>query len=131
MASFVVACESTKSKPHAPGVELSWKDNSDNEEGFYIWRSEEDDQNFVKLKKHAGKNETHYIDKIEYGVLYYYKVNAFNQFGESGFTNTVAYRKEKPSPQEPGEEKEAVSQAAESHDSQILAGLTLRELDVR
>lgn len=69
---------------------LSWKDNSNNEIGFYIERSEGEGQ-FKRLAT-VPSNTTTYLDRnIENGVTYRYRVCAFNSSGNSGFTNIVQH----------------------------------------
>lgn len=71
-------------------VVLSWSDNSDNEEGFNIERSV-DGGAFVEIGQ-TGPDVSTFIDAaVEPGVDYEYRVNAFNAFGVSGFTNVASY----------------------------------------
>ncbi len=72
-------------------VDLFWKDNSDNEDGFKIER-----------KVSGGTYETVATvgaDKITYrdsgltkGVVYYYRVKAFNDKGDSDYSNEVSVK---------------------------------------
>ncbi|MDQ8201732.1 fibronectin type III domain-containing protein [Pelagicoccus sp. SDUM812003] len=67
-------------------TELSWTDNSDNEDGFRIERSTTGGP--FTLLATVARNITRYRDDtVEEGVLYRYRVVAFNQFGSSGPTN--------------------------------------------
>lgn len=69
-------------------ITLSWNDNSNNEVGFRIERST-DNIDFVEIAV-VGANVTHYTDSesLVDGQLYAYRVRAFNEYGNSGYTNT-------------------------------------------
>lgn len=67
-------------------AKLNWKDNSDNETGFYIEKSE----NGFAFERIANlpANSTQFTDSsTESGKLYFYRVQAYNAFGVSGYTN--------------------------------------------
>jgi hypothetical protein len=65
-------------------VELTWQDNSDNENGFYIYRKTGDQ--YVQFD-YVGPNVTTYLDMdLWCGQLWCYKVSAFNQYGVSCLT---------------------------------------------
>ena len=73
-------------------ITLSWQDNSDNEMGFLIYRSE-DGQNFSVIDtvwtNGNGTGERAYTDEnVEFGNTYWYKVQAFAQNFYSEFSNT-------------------------------------------
>ena len=69
------------------GVILSWRDNSNNEDGFIIYRKGGYGR-FIEIGR-VGANETTYTDKnVSIGVNYDYRVSAYNSFGESA-SNTV------------------------------------------
>ncbi len=72
----------------AEPVILTWNDNSSNEDGFRIERSS-DNIEFVEIAV-VGENVTTYTDNdsLEAGQTYAYRVRAFNEFGNSGYTNT-------------------------------------------
>lgn len=75
----------------APGAEanLSWNDNSSNESGFRIERSS-DGQSFSQIAT-VGVDTTTYSDTgLQSNTTYWYRVNAYNEFGESGYTNIVS-----------------------------------------
>ena len=68
---------------------LSWNDNSSNESGFRIERSS-DGQSFSEIAT-VGVNTTTYFDTgLQSNTTYWYRVNAYNEFGESGYTNVVS-----------------------------------------
>ncbi|MCQ9206803.1 MAG: S8 family serine peptidase [Omnitrophica bacterium] len=75
-------------------VDLSWQDNSDNEDGFRIERGLYDTPGspieFSQIAE-PGPNETIFRDTgLEAGVIYYYRVYAYNTSGNSAYSN-VAY----------------------------------------
>lgn len=72
----------------APMVTLSWQDNSNNETGFRIQRAEGSNA-FTNLTEVAA-NATAYQDTaVVNGRTYQYRVLAFNNNGNSAFSNTV------------------------------------------
>jgi titin len=72
-----------------PQVSLAWADNSNNETGFAIERSE-DGISFAPLSSVAA-DTTSYIDTtVSAGMTYTYQVNAFNDVGPSAFSNTAS-----------------------------------------
>ena len=69
---------------------LQWTDNSSNESGFNVERST-DGVTWSVIATTAA-DVTEYVDQtVETDVLYSYRVNAFNEFGVSGYTNTADY----------------------------------------
>lgn len=82
----------------APGtrIEISWKDNSANEEGFEIERRTiyaGESDSFRPLYR-TGKNETHYThpSPIKQGETQYFRVRAFNGSGDSEWSNVAVFR---------------------------------------
>ena len=70
-------------------LRLEWQDNSNNEDGFEIWRQTNDGE--WLLIGATGPNVVTFSDRvIPIGVTLSYQVRAWNQFGESGFTNVVS-----------------------------------------
>ena len=70
-------------------LRLEWQDNSNNEDGFEIWRQTNDGE--WLLIGATGPNVVTFSDGvIPIGVTLSYQVRAWNQFGESGFTNVVS-----------------------------------------
>lgn len=68
-------------------ITLSWQDNSNNEDGFNVFRW--DGSTFVYWDS-VGANVTSYTDSgLDCGSDYYYKVNAYNEAGESSQTPWV------------------------------------------
>lgn len=73
-------------------ITLTWKDNSDGETGFEIWRRVYGTSTYILYAK-VGRNETRYTDKdAQSGVQYYYRVRAYLNQGElySGYAATVS-----------------------------------------
>jgi len=69
---------------------LTWQDNSDNEDGFNIERREFGGD-FIVIGQ-VGADEPTYIDRdTEEGGFYEYRVNAYNAFGSSGYTNIASH----------------------------------------
>jgi uncharacterized repeat protein (TIGR01451 family) len=65
---------------------LTWEDNSDNENGFYIYRKTGDQ--YVQFE-YVGPNVTNYLDTDLFcGELWCYKVSAYNSSGESSLSNS-------------------------------------------
>ncbi|MBC7194793.1 MAG: fibronectin type III domain-containing protein, partial [Caldisericia bacterium] len=86
-------------KPNAPSnlfgeasskseISLSWKDNSDNEDGFILERKEEGGSYNVVTT--LPKDTNKYSDKnLLPDKTYYYRIKAFNSFGESDYSNEL------------------------------------------
>ncbi|MDB5297759.1 MAG: cbhB, partial [Phycisphaerales bacterium] len=73
-----------------PGrVDLAWTDNADNEEGFRVERSY-DAVHFSEVGA-TGADATTYADATAApGVIYYYRVRAYNSWSPSGATGSPA-----------------------------------------
>ncbi len=70
-------------------IDLSWQDNSNNEDGFKIERSL-DGTNFSPLAT-IGPNITSYSDTgLNENTTYWYRVKAYNDVGESGYSNVAS-----------------------------------------
>ena len=70
-------------------VNLVWTDNAMNETGFRIERSA-DGVSFAQIGA-TGANATSYADlTVAAGILYQYRIRAFNSGGDSGFSNTAS-----------------------------------------
>jgi hypothetical protein len=69
-------------------VNLSWTDNSDNETGFLIQRTNSDGTNLVNATVGAGVNT--FTQTVTSGVAYIYRVHAFNATTQSGWSNALA-----------------------------------------
>lgn len=81
------------------GIQLSWQDNSNNEDGFAIERSS-DGVVFTEIAR-VGSNVTNFEDEETSSIQkYHYRLRAFNQFGYSGYTNTAiaVFEEQSPAP---------------------------------
>jgi hypothetical protein len=67
-------------------VSLSWTNNANNNTGFKIYRST-DGINYSLI--HTNGNTTTYNDSPSSAATYYYKVTAYNTYGESSPSNVV------------------------------------------
>ena len=75
----------TVSSIQAYSAKLSWKDNSNNEQGFKIYRGN-------KYITTVGKNVTKYtLNNLDTRTLYTYKVLAYNKSGKSS-TSSASFR---------------------------------------
>jgi titin len=70
-------------------VYLFWEDSSDNEDGFEIWRKGGTEGDFILLKKLQPNSISTYDILPSQSLVYYYKVRAFNEYGNSPYSNTV------------------------------------------
>ncbi len=68
---------------------LTWSDNSDNEDGFKIERSLGGSA-FDEIAVVEANVETFSDNEVIEGLSYTYRVRAFNDFGESGYSNTAS-----------------------------------------
>ncbi|MBW7891625.1 MAG: hypothetical protein H3C48_11510, partial [Chitinophagaceae bacterium] len=66
-------------------INLSWSDNSNNEQSYEVYRSTDPMGSFTTIAA-LPANTTSYADTIvEPATTYYYKIRAINQYGESSF----------------------------------------------
>lgn len=92
-------CTITNNKPNPPsnlsavinsentGFELSWIDNSDDESGFQVERSE-DNSTFVSIGQTSANTNEFFDDEIQTFTTYYYRVKAIST-DDSNFSNIV------------------------------------------
>ncbi len=70
-------------------INLSWIDNSINEDGFMIERKQSQDGNYVQIDT-VEADITAYDNTdltITVDTIYYYRIRAYNAFGESSYSN--------------------------------------------
>ncbi len=71
-------------------VILNWTDNSNNESGFELQRSESEGSGYVTIETTVG-NITSYVDAaVAPEQTYYYRLRAVNSYGESPYTQPVS-----------------------------------------
>jgi len=89
----------TQPEPYAPSdlvgfsvspskINLTWKDNSPDETGFYIYRKTTD--NYSKVGVVLANNDFYGDEGLEPKTTYTYKVTAYNDGGESASSNEVS-----------------------------------------
>jgi hypothetical protein len=76
---------------NAADLRLEWQDNSDNEDGFEIWRQQNGGEWLLIAATNADA-DTFTDGVIPIGATLAYRVRAWNQFGESGWTNIVSIK---------------------------------------
>ncbi len=70
-------------------VELSWEDNSGNEDGFNLFRKESGEAEYTQIGS-TGENSTEYTDNgVSCGKEYTYFVQGYNENSVSGGSNSV------------------------------------------
>ncbi|RYZ53306.1 MAG: hypothetical protein EOP49_07580, partial [Sphingobacteriales bacterium] len=68
-------------------ISVTWTDNADNETGYSLYRSADNNSNFV-LFANLAANTTSYTDTALYAnSVFYYKVLALNEGGSSAYSN--------------------------------------------
>ncbi len=89
----------TQPEPYAPSdlvgfsvspseINLTWKDNSSDETGFYIYRKTTD--NYSKVGVVLANNDFYSDEGLDPKTTYTYKVTAYNDGGESSPSNEVS-----------------------------------------
>ena len=73
----------------AAELTLAWNDNSNNEDGFRIERSL-DGSSFTEIATVGANVATYQDTTIAEGQNYTYRVRAFNEFGDSGYSNSAS-----------------------------------------
>ncbi|MBX7219220.1 MAG: fibronectin type III domain-containing protein [Blastocatellia bacterium] len=87
---------------------LEWRDNSDNEQGFFIERKEEATGTFRQVGV-VGPNAIGFLDqKVQEGLVYFYRVQATSLDGDSTFSN-----EDSPTPATPTNLKATVASVSE------------------
>jgi hypothetical protein len=70
-------------------VTLVWQDNSDNETGFLIQRTDDAAFSFGVVNATVGGNVATFDQTVARGATFYYRVYAFNDTTQSGWSNAV------------------------------------------
>mgnify|MGYP001586837867 CR=1 FL=1 len=71
-------------------INLTWSDNSNNEQGFEVWRSTKSNTGFTKLAT-VSADKTNYLNTgLKASTTYYYKVRAYNSAGNSSYSNVAS-----------------------------------------
>ena len=71
-------------------VTLTWTDNSNNETGFLVQRADDAAFAFGVVNATVAGNITTYSETATRGKTYYYRVLAFNDTTQSGWSNTAS-----------------------------------------
>lgn len=92
--SNVVSAKTFPEPPAAPSelsavtksqsaIDVTWKDNSDNEDGFQVARSEKNGNDFIEIAS-LGAGAQSFNDKdLKSNTTYFYRVRAFNSGGDN------------------------------------------------
>jgi Divergent InlB B-repeat domain len=86
---LLLIASSWSSPLHAAQLQLSWVDNSTNEDGFSIERSLGTTGTFVQIATTAANAASYTDTGLADGTAYCYQVRAFNRTGYSGYTNAA------------------------------------------
>ncbi len=88
--------------PEAPGsaaasavsstqINISWTDNSSNETGFRIERSTDNNTNYTEIAGNLPAGTTSYSSTgLTFNKTYYYRVRAYNGYGNSAYSNEAS-----------------------------------------
>ncbi len=88
--SVPAAPSGLQAKAAPRGVSLTWNDVAYNETSYQVYRSLHDSLSYVLLTS-LPANSTSFTDTTTSGsTLYYYKVNALNQYGTGAFSNPAS-----------------------------------------
>lgn len=69
-------------------IALAWNDHSDHEDGFKIERSL-DGSSFSEIETVSADTVSYWDADLLSGTRYYYRVRAYNGFGNSGYSNSA------------------------------------------
>jgi titin len=98
-SATTVGSSSPTSAPAAPSslsasaasssqINLSWTNNANNQDGFYIYQSP-DGTNFTLVASTAAGVTSYSITGLSASTPYYFKVSAYNPVGTSGYTSVA------------------------------------------
>lgn len=71
-------------------IAIGWTDNSVDEDGFNVFISKDEGSTYDWLTKVKPNVNEYLIGGLVSGDTYYFKVNAFNFFGESGYSDAAS-----------------------------------------
>jgi hypothetical protein len=71
-------------------IAIGWYDNSNNEDGFNIYISKDNGVNYVWLTKVRPDTKEYVVGGLPPTYTFYFKVNAYNTYGVSLFSNTAS-----------------------------------------
>jgi len=91
MKTLLAALMFTTTTLFGADLVLTWQDNSDNEDGFEIWRQQNGGE-WLLIAATNADDATFTDGVIPIGTTLAYRVRAWNQFGESDYTNIVSIR---------------------------------------
>lgn len=73
----------------AESVSLAWTDRSNNEKGFYVYRSVSETTGYQLIHTTGSNQNTYKNTNLAAGTSYYFRVRAYNDDGISAYTNTL------------------------------------------
>ena len=68
---------------------MSWLDNADNEQGFYIERSDDGGTSWTQTGTTGADIKTYTEQGLTTMTTYWYRVQAYNAVGVSDYSNTI------------------------------------------
>jgi hypothetical protein len=89
IALLLLIVSTWTSPGHAAQLQLSWVDNSTNEDGFSIERSLGTTGPFAQIATTAANTASYTDTSLADGTTYCYQVRAFNTVGYSGYTTAA------------------------------------------
>jgi hypothetical protein len=72
-------------------INLSWIDNATNETGFLVERST-NGSTWTQVGSVGANLRTYNATGLKSNTIYYFRVRAFNGFGNSAYTSTIGVR---------------------------------------
>jgi len=100
-------------------INLSWSDNSTNETGFKIEQKIGSSGTYAQIATVGANVVTYSVSGLSPSTTYYYRVRAYNSYGDSGYSNE-AY-----ATTQPGNQPPTVVITSPSNGSQFTVGSTI------